>query len=162
MTLPPGPSAPPAVQTVRWLFRPIEFLGSCRRRYGDAFSVKFIGFQTPMVMISDPESIRALYRSRENGLPPGRSVLRARAGQAVHMGRQVLNNMEIELLEWHVPAADAQILQPTNDLLRHGGTHSLRPLQTFVGNPPEGPRRHRAGALCDGHGPPSGGRAGVR
>jgi cytochrome P450 len=73
MTLPPGPSAPPAVQTARWLFRPIEFLDSCRRRYGEVFSVKFIGFQTPMVMISDPEAIRALYRSRENGLPPGRS-----------------------------------------------------------------------------------------
>ena len=73
MSLPPGPSAPPAVQTARWLFRPIEFLDSCRRRHGDAFSVKFIGFQTPMVMISDPASIRALYRSRENGLPPGRS-----------------------------------------------------------------------------------------
>jgi cytochrome P450 len=73
MRHPPGPSAPPAVQTVRWLFRPIEFLDSCRRRYGEVFSVKFIGFQTPMVMISDPESIRALYRSRENGLPPGRS-----------------------------------------------------------------------------------------
>ena len=74
MTLPPGPSAPPAVQTARWLFRPIEFMDSCRRRYGDVFSVKFLGFQTPMVMICDPEAIRALYRSRENGLPPGRSV----------------------------------------------------------------------------------------
>jgi cytochrome P450 len=73
MTLPPGPSAPPAVQTARWLFRPIEFLDSCRRRHGEAFSVTFIGFQTPMVVISDPESIRALYTSRENGLPPGRS-----------------------------------------------------------------------------------------
>ncbi|MDX6582352.1 MAG: hypothetical protein QOI10_1536 [Solirubrobacterales bacterium] len=73
MTLPPGPSAPPAVQTARWLFQPIDFLDSCRRRHGDAFSVKFIGFQTPMVIISDPESIRALYTSRENGLPPGRS-----------------------------------------------------------------------------------------
>ena len=73
MTLPPGPSTPPALQTVRWLFRPIEFMDSCRRRHGDAFSVKFIGFETPMVMISDPESIRALYRSRDNGLPPGRS-----------------------------------------------------------------------------------------
>ena len=74
MTLPPGPSAPPAAQTARWLFRPIEFLDSCRRRYGDAFSVKFIGFQTPMVMISDPESIAALYKSRESGLPPGRTL----------------------------------------------------------------------------------------
>jgi cytochrome P450 len=59
---------------MRWLHRPIEFMDSCRRRHGDSFSVKFLGFQTPMVMISDPESIRALYRSRENGLPPGRTV----------------------------------------------------------------------------------------
>ncbi len=73
MTLPPGPSAPPAVQTARWLWRPIDFLDACRRRHGDAFSVKFLGFTTPMVIVSDPESIRALYTSRENGLPPGRS-----------------------------------------------------------------------------------------
>ena len=74
MSLPPGPSAPPAVQTIRWLLGPIDFMNGCRRRYGDAFSVKFLGFQTPMVMISDPSSIGALYRSRENGLPPGRTV----------------------------------------------------------------------------------------
>jgi cytochrome P450 family 135 len=73
MTLPPGPTAPPAVQTARWLWRPIDFLDACRRRHGDAFSVKFLGFTTPMVIVSDPESIRALYTSRENGLPPGRS-----------------------------------------------------------------------------------------
>jgi cytochrome P450 len=73
MTLPPGPSSPPAVQTARWLFRPLDFLDSCRDRYGEAFSVKFLGFQTPMVIISDPAAIRALYTSRENGLPPGRS-----------------------------------------------------------------------------------------
>ena len=73
MSLPPGPAAPPAIQTARWLFRPIDFLDSCRRRHGDAFSVKFVGFQTPMVIVSDPASIRALYTTRENGLPPGRS-----------------------------------------------------------------------------------------
>jgi cytochrome P450 len=72
--LPPGPSAPPAVQTVTWLFRPIEFMDRCRRRYGDAFSVKFVGFQTPMVMVSAPDAIAALYKSRESGLPPGRTV----------------------------------------------------------------------------------------
>lgn len=74
MTLPPGPSAPPTVQTARWLYRPIEFMDACRQRHGDAFSVMFLGFETPMVMLSDPESIKALYRSRENGLPPGRTV----------------------------------------------------------------------------------------
>src|SRR4051812_23224396 len=73
MSLPPGPTAPPAIQTARWLYRPIEFLDSARRRHGDAFSVKFLGFTTPMVIVSDPESIRALYTTRENGLPPGRT-----------------------------------------------------------------------------------------
>ncbi len=73
MSLPAGPTSPPAVQTVRWLLRPLDFLDSCRRRHGDAFSVKFVGFQTPMVIISEPDAIRALYTSRENGLPPGRS-----------------------------------------------------------------------------------------
>ncbi|HYH62701.1 MAG TPA: cytochrome P450 [Solirubrobacterales bacterium] len=74
MTLPPGPSAPPIVQTARWLFRPIEFMNACRERHGDSFSVMFLGFETPMVMISDPEAIKALYRGRENGLPPGRTL----------------------------------------------------------------------------------------
>jgi cytochrome P450 len=72
--LPPAPSESPAVQTMRWLVRPIAFLESCRRRYGDAFSVSFLGFKTPMVMITDPDAIRALYSNPGHGLPPGRSV----------------------------------------------------------------------------------------
>jgi cytochrome P450 len=71
---PPGPSEPPAIQTARWLIRPIAFMESCRRRFGDAFSVRFLGFERPMVMLSDPESIRALYTAHEHGLPPGRSI----------------------------------------------------------------------------------------
>ena len=72
--LPPGPAEPPLVQTLRWLLRPISFLESCRRRFGDAFSVSFLGFQTPMVMLSDPEAIRALYTVPGHTLPPGRTI----------------------------------------------------------------------------------------
>jgi cytochrome P450 len=46
----------------------------CRERYGDNFSVKFLGFERPMVMISDPAAIKALYTERTHGLPPGRNV----------------------------------------------------------------------------------------
>ncbi len=73
-TFPPGPTEAPAIQTARWLLRPIAFMESCRRRYGDAFSVSFLGFERPLVMLSDPEAIRALYTAHEHGLPPGRSV----------------------------------------------------------------------------------------
>jgi cytochrome P450 len=72
--LPPGPSEPPALQTIRWLVRPIAFLESCRRRFGDAFSITFLGFQSPLVMISDPHAVRALYGESANGLPPGRGI----------------------------------------------------------------------------------------
>jgi cytochrome P450 len=74
MSLPPGPTEPPALQTLRWLLRPISFMEACRRRYGDAFSVSFLGFQTPMVMVSHPDVVRALYTERSHGLPPGRSL----------------------------------------------------------------------------------------
>ncbi|HEX6712742.1 MAG TPA: cytochrome P450 [Thermoleophilaceae bacterium] len=72
--LPPGPTEAPAIQTARWLLRPISFLESCRRRFGDAFSITFLGFQTPMVMLSDPAAIQALYTNSKHGLPPGRTV----------------------------------------------------------------------------------------
>jgi cytochrome P450 family 135 len=72
--LPPGPAAPPLAQTVRWLLAPIEFMEACRRRFGDAFSVRFLGFERPMVMLSDPGAIRALYAAPEHGLPPGRTL----------------------------------------------------------------------------------------
>jgi cytochrome P450 len=47
----------------------------CRQRYGDSFSVRFLGFERPMVLISDPAAIKALYRERSHGLPPGRNII---------------------------------------------------------------------------------------
>jgi cytochrome P450 len=72
--LPPGPREHPAVQTVWWLMRPISFMERNRRRFGDSFSVRLLGFERPMVMLSDPETIRALYTGHQHGLPPGRTL----------------------------------------------------------------------------------------
>jgi cytochrome P450 len=47
----------------------------CREKFGDSFSVKFMTFERPMVMISDPAAIKALYTEREHGLPPGREII---------------------------------------------------------------------------------------
>ena len=73
--LPPEPKYSPLSQTLRWSFRPLPFMQQCRERYGDAFSVRFMGFERPMVMISDPAAIKALYTERAHGLPPGREVV---------------------------------------------------------------------------------------
>jgi cytochrome P450 family 135 len=64
----------PLRQTLGWAFRPLPFMQQCRRRLGDTFSITFLGFETPMVMLSDPGAIKALYMEREHGLPPGRNV----------------------------------------------------------------------------------------
>ena len=72
-SLPPGPRAPAAAQTALWLTAPIAFMEHCRRRHGDAFSLTFLGFERPMVLISDPEAIRELYAEPRHGLPPGRT-----------------------------------------------------------------------------------------
>jgi cytochrome P450 family 135 len=50
-------------------------MDECRQRYGDSFSVKFLSFERPMVLISDPEAIKALYREPGHGLPPGRDII---------------------------------------------------------------------------------------
>jgi cytochrome P450 len=70
----PGPAEPPVLQTARWLRRPIAFMESCRRRFGDSFSVRFLGFATPMVMLSSPDALQALYSEPGHGLPPGRTI----------------------------------------------------------------------------------------
>ncbi len=75
VALPPEPSSSPLLQTLRWSFRPLAFMRENRRKYGDSFSVRFLGFERPMVLISDPEAIKALYREREHGLPPGRDII---------------------------------------------------------------------------------------
>jgi cytochrome P450 len=63
------------MQTLRWSFRPLPFMQECREKYGDSFSVKFLTFERPMVMISDPAAIKALYTERSHGLPPGRDII---------------------------------------------------------------------------------------
>ncbi len=73
--LPPEPSSNSLVQTLRWAFRPLPFMQECRERYGDSFSVRFLGFERPMVLISDPAAIKALYMERSHGLPPGRNII---------------------------------------------------------------------------------------
>jgi cytochrome P450 len=75
VTLPPEPNSSPLTQTLRWSFRPLPFMQENREKYGDNFSVKFMTFERPMVLISDPAAIKALYMERSHGLPPGRDII---------------------------------------------------------------------------------------
>jgi Cytochrome P450 len=111
-----GPSELPALQTGRWLRRPIAFLESCRRHFGDTFSVRFVGMRTPLVMISDPAAVRALYSECENRLPPGRTfALRPLVG-----GRSILLQEGAEHLQRRrlmLPAFHGERMRAYEDLV---------------------------------------------
>ena len=68
--LPPGPSLPSAVQTLRWVVRPTAFLHACHRRYGDCFSVR-IASEQQWVLVSDPESIKRVFTGNPEHLRAG-------------------------------------------------------------------------------------------
>ena len=70
MALPPGPRAPAAVNTARLLRRPLETLLEWNRRYGDAFTVRWMVFGTG-VYVADPEEIKGMFTGDQSGLLAG-------------------------------------------------------------------------------------------
>jgi cytochrome P450 len=82
MALPPGPRAPAAVNTVRLVRRPIETLVEWNRRYGDAFTVRWMVFGTG-VYVADPDEIKGMFTGDQSGLLAGEanSPLSAVLGQ---------------------------------------------------------------------------------
>ena len=59
--LPPGPSTPSALQTWEWLARPTALLRRCAARYGEPFTLRTAWTDAPMVIVSDPASVRAVF-----------------------------------------------------------------------------------------------------
>jgi cytochrome P450 len=61
VVLPPGPSAPLAVQTWEWLARPTALLRRCAARYGEPFTLRTAWTDAPMIVVSDPAAVRAVF-----------------------------------------------------------------------------------------------------
>jgi cytochrome P450 len=63
MALPAGPPLPALIQTLLWIFRPIEYMETCRAKYGDIFTLRFtgLGVSHRIVFIADPSGVRAIF-----------------------------------------------------------------------------------------------------
>jgi cytochrome P450 len=73
--LPPGPRTPAAAQTFGIVARPVSFFESCRRRFGQTFTLRILR-AGEMVFISDPPSLKRLFGAdRQNTIAPGRNVI---------------------------------------------------------------------------------------
>jgi len=75
MPAPPQVPLPKAVQTARFVVRPIPFLERWRRQLGETFGASLFG-PGEVVFISDSESVKALFtRDRVNTIAPGRNIV---------------------------------------------------------------------------------------
>jgi cytochrome P450 len=58
--LPPGPSTPRPLQTMRWIARPGAMLEDCRRRYGDMFTLR-IANEGTWVFLAHPDAVKEVF-----------------------------------------------------------------------------------------------------
>jgi cytochrome P450 len=61
MGIPPGPSAPPALQLVRWIRAPFQTLDDYSARFGDAFSLRLPFAPSPIVIVSNPAAVKDVF-----------------------------------------------------------------------------------------------------
>jgi cytochrome P450 family 135 len=68
--LPPGPRLPSALQTLYWTSRPLAFMRSCRRRFGDVFTLR-IRHTGTWVLLSDPADVKQVFTAQADTLGVG-------------------------------------------------------------------------------------------
>lgn len=62
MKLPDGPWLPSLFQTIHLIAQPTGFLETCARRYGDPFTVRVLGLNSPPVLfLSNSRTIQELF-----------------------------------------------------------------------------------------------------
>jgi cytochrome P450 len=71
--LPPGPSAPPALQTFEWLARPTTLLRRSAARHGVPFTLRTAWTDAPMVVVSDPADVRTVFTASPEVVQAGAS-----------------------------------------------------------------------------------------
>src|SRR5437868_15239955 len=81
--LPPGPTSPAWWQLVRFAGDPLGLLDEGHRLYGDAFTLNIAGYGR-FVMLSDPETVREIFRGDPDVLHSGEAneILSATAGRS--------------------------------------------------------------------------------
>ena len=103
--LPPGPTLPSALQALGWALRPLPFMESCRRRYGDIFTLRVRGGR-PWVLLSDPEDVGKV-------LTVSPELVRAGAGEANPLLGPLLGPRSVMLLDEPEHMAHRRFILPS-------------------------------------------------
>ena len=100
--LPPGPSLPPSLQLLGTWLRPGMSMVAAMRRYGRRVTVN-IPFQPPLVMVSDPDEVKEIFK-----LPPDV----AHPGQGARILEPILGRYSLILLDEDLHLEHRRLLLP--------------------------------------------------
>jgi cytochrome P450 len=107
--LPPGPRMPSAIQALGWSLRPLAFMESCEREYGEMFTLR-IRRGRPWVFITNPEHVKQVFTTNP-------TLVGAGAGEANPLLEPLLGERSVMLLDEPRHLNDRKTLLPSF----HGG-----------------------------------------
>ena len=102
MALPPGPRGPALYQTLRLLLQPVGYLDRCFRRYGDVFTLRFLGMGD-LVYLGDTAAVKEVFTGDAGVF---------RAGEANELMGPVLGAKSILLLDEDEHLRERRLLLP--------------------------------------------------
>jgi len=104
MKLPDGPRTPSLLQTIELIAQPTKFLDSCAQRYGDPFTGRVLGLNSPPVtFFSDPQAIQDIFK-----LPSSKLDFR----KATHVFEPLMGQNSIILQEGRSHQRQRQLMMP--------------------------------------------------
>lgn len=108
LKLPDEHSVPALVQTLDLIARPLGFLEDCAQRYGDIFTTRVLGWNSPpVVFCSSPEAIAQIFSA-----PAGQFEL----GKVTHVFRPLTGDQSLIMLDGDRHQRQRRLLMP----LLHG------------------------------------------
>jgi len=104
MQLPPGPRLPSLAQMAAIIAQPTSFLDRCARQYGDAFTLRVLGPQSPpVVFFSQPQAVQAIFTTLAPQLELGRIT---------HVFRPLVGNESLIMQEGDRHRQQRHLLMP--------------------------------------------------
>jgi len=104
MKLPDGPRTPSLLQTIQLIAQPTQFLDLCRERYGDPFTLRVLGLNSPpVVFFSQPQAIQDIFT-----LPSSQLDFR----KATHVFEPLMGKQSLILQEGRSHQRQRQLMMP--------------------------------------------------
>ena len=104
MKLPDGSRLPSLLQTLAIVAQPINFLESCAQKYGDTFTLRVLGINSPpVVFFSHPDSIQAIFTTLADSFE---------FGKVTHIFRPLVGDQSVIMQEGQRHQRQRQLLMP--------------------------------------------------